>query len=194
MATVIVSPWCLESTCRLWLSLQIDTSNIALKVFSLILFQIHSWPAPCDLLKHQVRKLEHQLHLLTGSQLFPRQVPWPLLRSRSSWLTSCKAQSLHQKDTGRPLRDPETWVWVPSCKMEEMCSAAFRQKRGLNPAHRTLWARTLTLGRKLFSILSSGRKAQKMLIFSAGPDQGGWGKPTLQISAGFSYGLDAAKP
>ena len=155
---------------------------------------MHSLSAPRDLLKARVRKLGHQLRLLSGSRLFSRQVPWPPLQSQSSWVASCKAQSLCQKDTGRPQSDSETWFWVPSYKVEEMGSAAFRQKRGLNPAHHTLWARTLTLGIKIPSILSGGRKAQKTLIFSAGPDQGGWGKPTSEISAGFSYGLDAAKP
>lgn len=47
---------------------------------------------------------------------------------------------------------------------------------------------------KIPSVLSGGRKTQKMLIISAGPDRGGWEKPTLQISVGFSYGLVAAKP
>lgn len=51
----------------------------------------------------------------------------------------------------------------------------------------------LTLGIKNPSILGGGRKARNTLIFSAGPVQGGWGKPTLQISVGFSYDLDATK-
>lgn len=154
---------------------------------------MHSLSAPCDLLEARVQKLGHQLCLPTWSQLFSRQVPWPPLWSQYSWLTSCKAQSLHQKDTGGPQSDSETWFWVSSYMVEEMGSAAFRQERGLNPAHHTPWAKTLALVIKIPSISSGGRKAQKRLIFSAGPDQGGWGKPTLQISVGFSCGLDAAK-
>lgn len=119
-----------------------------LKVFSLTLLQMHSLSAPCDLLEAGVWKLGQQLRLPTGSWLFSRQVPWPLLQSQSSWLTSHKTQSLHEKDTTRPQSDSETWFWVPSYKVEEMGSAAFRQKRGLNPARHTPWERTLNSGYK----------------------------------------------
>lgn len=61
------------------------------------------------------------------------------------------AGSLHMKPKawiiktqGSP-RVTETWAWVLSYKVKEMGWAAFRQKRGLNPAHHTPWARTSVL-------------------------------------------------
>lgn len=165
-----------------------------LKVFSLTLLQMHSLSAPRDLFEPRVWKLGHQLRLPTGSWLFSRQVPSPLLWSQSSWRTSHKAQSLRQKDTAGPRvslkhgfrRHPtkwKKWAQLHSGRKEGWIQHVTHHEQGL-----------LTLGIKIPSILSGGRKAQKMLIFSAGPDQGGWGKPTLQTSVGFSYGLDAARP
>lgn len=50
------------------------------------------------------------------------------------------------------------------------------------------------LGTKISSILNGGRKTQKILIFSACPDQKDWGKHTLHISVEFTYGLGTTKP
>lgn len=106
---------------------------------------MHSLSAPHDLYDTRVQKLGHKLCLPIGSRLLSRQVPWPPIWRQPSWLTSHEAQSLNHKDTGRPQSDSETWAWVLSYKVKEMGWAAFRQKRGLNPAHHTPWARTSVL-------------------------------------------------
>lgn len=75
MATVTVPPWMLGKELQVLVMTANDTCNAALKVFSLILLQLHGLSAPCDLLEATGWKLGHQLHLPVGSRLFSGQIP-----------------------------------------------------------------------------------------------------------------------
>lgn len=103
-------------------------------------------------------------------------------------LAQCKAQ----KTKAEP-RMTEIWFWVPFYEIEYTRSDVFRQKRGLNPACNTVGEGDWLRAEKFPQFWVVVKRVQKLFIISAVPDQGGWGKPILQILMVFSCGLDTDK-
>lgn len=72
-----------------------------------------------------------------------------------------------------------------------MLSDVFRHKKGLNPACNIEGEGDRVEKFPQFWVVL--KRFRKMFIFSAVLDQGGWGKPILQILMVFSCGLDTDK-